>query len=201
MRINEGILTILAMTILIMACGSGENDYFPKPRTFPRVYYPEKAYQPFTASYCGFTFEQATYAQIIQDTSFFGEKPINPCWFDIYVPQLASKLHCSYIPIGGKNTLLELVNDSYDLAFKHTSKASGIGEEPINFPDKNVYGILFPLEGSVASPFQFFLTDSVNHFFRGSLYFNTEPRPDSMKPVIEFIEQDIVRMIETFEWK
>jgi gliding motility-associated lipoprotein GldD len=202
MKINEGVLTILVMTLVIAACGGGDSDYFPKPRTYPRVYYPEKTYQSFSTNYCDFGFEQATYAQIIQDTSFFGEKPIHPCWFDMVVPQLNSKLHCSYIPIDNKeNTLLELVNDSYDLAFKHTSKASGIGEEAIFFPDKKVYGILFPLEGSVASPYQFFLTDSTQHFFRGSLYFNSEPRPDSLKPVIEFMKQDIDKLIETFEWK
>ena len=70
----------------------------------------------------------------------------------------------------------------------------------IYFPDKKVYGIWFPLEGSVASPYQFFVTDSVEHYMRGSLYFNTSPNPDSMAPVIEFVKEDLEKMLETFEW-
>lgn len=188
------------MALLMMACGNG-GDYIPKPRTYPRVFYPEKAYQPFDASYCNFTFEQPKYAQIVQDADFFGEEPPSECWFDIYFPAFNGKIHCSYIPIDKKkNTLTKLVDDSYKLAFKHTSKASSIGEEAIYRPDNNVFGIVFPLEGSVASPYQFFVTDSTTHYLRGSLYFNTTPNPDSLMPVVNFVKEDLYHMLETFEW-
>lgn len=59
----------------------------PKPRAYPRVVYPEKAYKPFEAGYCNFTFEQPVYAKIEQDTAYFDEKPKDECWFNIVVPQ------------------------------------------------------------------------------------------------------------------
>jgi gliding motility-associated lipoprotein GldD len=52
-----------------------------------------------------------------------------------------------------------------------------------------------------ASPFQFYLTDSTKNFVRGALYFNTVPNNDSLAPVIDFLKQDIIHMIETFRWK
>ena len=53
----------------------------------------------------------------------------------------------------------------------------------------------------VATPMQFYLTDSTKNFVRGALYFNFKPDNDSMQPVISFIRQDIDHMISTFEWK
>jgi len=47
---------------------------------------------------------------------------------------------------------------------------------------------------------QFYLTDSVRHFLRGSLYIRATPNIDSLKPVIEFLKTDVVRLIETLTW-
>ena len=60
---------------------------------------------------------------------------------------------------------------------------------------------MFNIEGPAASPFQFYLTDSTHHFLRGALYFKSEAKPDSLKPMIEFMKTDIIEMINTFAWK
>lgn len=201
-RIQLAVPSLVLLALIGLQACQSQDDYIPKPRTYPRVDYPERSYEAFEESYCAFTFERPAYAQVIQDTMFFDEAPDHPCWFDLYYPAFAGKLHCSYAAIDDQeNTLTRLVDDAYKLAFKHTSKAVGIGEEAIYLPEKNVYGIIFPLEGSVASPYQFFVTDSTEHFMRGSLYFNTSPNPDSMRPVIQFVKEDIERMLQSFEWK
>ena len=55
--------------------------------------------------------------------------------------------------------------------------------------------------GNAASPVQFFISDSIRHFIRGALYFNALPNPDSIAPVSTYVEQDIIRLIESLEWK
>jgi len=87
------------------------------------------------------------------------------------------------------------------LAFKHTVKAFDIEQNTISFPEKKVYGLVYIIEGNAASAYQFHLTDSTNHFVRGSLYFNNVPNQDSIQPVLEYIEKDIHHLFETFEWK
>ncbi|MCK5170865.1 MAG: gliding motility lipoprotein GldD, partial [Bacteroidales bacterium] len=67
-------------------------------------------------------------------------------------------------------------------------------------PEKDVYGILYEIEGNAASSVQFFLTDSIKHYIRGALYFNVEPNKDSLAPVINFVKEDIKILIESFEW-
>ena len=177
-----------------------EVIYSPKPRAFPKVVYPEKNYQPFDEGYCEFTFQYPQYATIQQDTLFFDEKPAHPCWFDIVMPDFDARIHCSYYPIDKVNTFDKLNADAFDLASKHNLKANYIDDLIIKKPN-GVSGIAFNLEGAVASPFQFFLTDSTTHFLRGALYFNTQSRPDSLAPVKDFVKTDIMHLINTFEWK
>ena len=52
----------------------------------------------------------------------------------------------------------------------------------------------------MATPLQFFVTDSVDHFMRGSLYFSHKPNPDSVAPVLQRLEADVRIMMETMQW-
>jgi gliding motility-associated lipoprotein GldD len=63
------------------------------------------------------------------------------------------------------------------------------------------FGMVYDLKGDVASAVQFFITDSTKHFLRGSLYFNIQPNRDSLNPVIDFLREDIMHLIETTQWK
>jgi len=185
---------------MIVFVGCEEATYTPKPRGFPRVVYPEKAYRSFDTNYCRFTFQYPVYAEVVRDTMFFGEKPPSDCWFNIVIPSLNATVHCSYYAIGGKNTYDKLRGDAYALAGKHNSKADYIDELPVRKPN-GVSGMVFDIQGPAASPFQFYLTDSTNHFLRGALYFNSQVRPDSLAPVFDFVKKDVMEMINTFEWR
>ena len=188
----------LACLFLLTACE--ETIYTPKPRGYPRIAFPEREYEKFNPDYCEFSFEKPTYAKLEQDTSFFGERPESPCWFNLNIPSLNAQIHCTYKEIDKENTLLDLVNDSYTFANKHNIKAEYIDDYFVKKPNK-VYCRILEIEGEVASPFQFYITDSTSHFLRGSLYFRNQPRRDSLAPAIEFVEDDILKMINTFAWE
>ncbi|MDE5612858.1 MAG: gliding motility lipoprotein GldD, partial [Odoribacter sp.] len=57
------------------------------------------------------------------------------------------------------------------------------------------------IEGNTASSTQFYVTDSVKHFLRGALYFKQHPDKDSLAPVIHYLRQDIVNLMETVRFK
>ncbi len=197
-------MRFLAIFFLAVFLASCEDPILtPKPRAYPKVVYPEKAYQPFTEGYCDFTFEYPKYAIIQQDTSFFDEKPEHPCWFNVVVQEFDCRLHCSYTPITKANPADKLKTDAFKMTDWHNKKATYIQETPLLNKAHNVKGILFNVEGPVASQLQFFLTDTAEqkHFFRGALYFYTEANTDSLAPVFDFMRKDVEKMIETFEWK
>lgn len=180
--------------------GCQETIESPKPRAYPKVVYPEKSYVPFGENYCNFTFEMPKYAVIEHDTSFFDEKPISDCWFNLLVPGLNAKIYCSYNPINSRADFDELVKDAFEMTNKHNVKASFIDEQVVRRSADHVHGIIFNVEGPAASSYQFFLTDSTRNFLRGALYFNTQARPDSLAPVVAFMKKDLNHLIETLKW-
>lgn len=189
---------LLVFVLSLVSCFQ-QDPPIPKPRQFPRVDFPEKAYQNFEDADCDFKFTYPSYATIEKKTSFFNQKPSHPCWFDVYFPQFNGRLHCSYIPIENRDTFDDLVDDAFELVSKHHIKANYKRESLIE--GKNKYGLLFDIEGPVASPLLFYLTDSTDHFFMGSLYFNNRVKPDSMQIIHDFVREDVVEIIETFDWK
>ena len=164
-------------------------DYTPKPRGFFRIDLPEKEYQKSDLN-CPFIFEYGYYAEIENREEY--------CWFNVQFPELNGTLHMSYKTV--QNNLHEHINNSHDLAYKHSRVAEGISEQPYQNPEKKVFGIVYDFEGSTATAIQFYLTDSAHQFVRGALYFNTEMH-DSIKPVSDFLKADIYHLVDSWEWK
>ena len=183
--------SIICIFTFIISCG---RDYYPKPRGYYRIDFPEKKYLKYKSN-CPFNFEFPQYAKVNIDNDNYSE----PCWLNIDFPEYKGRIHISYKIID--NNISQYLEDSRTLAYKHTIKAEAINEKILYNDEKKVYGILYDLKGNVASSVQFFLTDSTNHFLRGALYFYVPPNKDSLAPVIDFFREDILHLIETFEWK
>lgn len=198
--INMFFMAAVLVWITIISGCDNEKNSVPRPHAFPKVEYPSRLNMvDFDKNFCNFTFKLPDYVVFKQDTAYFDEKPKDPCWFNLEYPMFNARLHCSYYPINGANKFDKLISDVHELAGKHNIKADYIDELIIQKPN-HVSGKAFDIQGSAASPFQFYLTDSTHHFFRGSLYFYTKTRPDSLAPIFNFVKTDITEMINTFEW-
>jgi gliding motility-associated lipoprotein GldD len=190
-RIFSAFISIL----LVGAFVSCEDEYIPKPRGYNRIEFPEKSYITYDSIY-PFTFQYPAYAKVLP---YQGSDGPHPYWLNIYFPKLKATLHLSYLGIESENELIKMIEDSRRLVFKHTVKAEEIIENYLDKPGK--YGIVYELTGSTASALQFYITDSTQHFLRGSLYFNVATNPDSVAPVINFINKDVERFLESLSWK
>lgn len=122
------------------------------------------------------------------------------CWFDVSFRTLNATLFCSYYEMNAERTYEKLVEDAYTMVSKHNPKATFRDEQRIEREDGS-HGMIFLIDGPVASPYQFYLTDSTRHFLRGSFYFDNKVQRDSIEPVLEFIMSDIERMIATVDWQ
>ena len=185
-----------ALAILCVLASCTTKVATPKPRGYFNIEFPDKKYQTYTGG-CPFTFDYPVYAQMQPDK----DRDAQPCWNNLNFPQFNGRLHLTYHPVASKAEFAKLVEYARELAFKHTVKANAIDQKLINYPEKNVYGVYYAIEGNTASSVQFFLTDSVRHYFRGALYFNERPQADSIAPVVKFIKKDIDVMIGSFKWK
>ncbi|MCB8994455.1 MAG: gliding motility lipoprotein GldD [Bacteroidales bacterium] len=184
--------SLIFLSLLLSALTSCKKTYTPKPKGFIRIDYPKKEYTKYLSSE-GFSFEYPVYARIVKDSS-----RMHPDWINIEFPQFDGKIYLSFLKIN--SDLGKYADESRDLAYKHSIKAESIQESLINLPEKKVYGIFYDIKGNAASSVQFFVTDSMTNFLRGSLYFNTQPNQDSLAPVIKFVREDIDHFIKTLEW-
>ena len=191
---------VVILVAVLMGSSACRNDYTPKPRGYFKIILPERGYKTFENESCPFTFEYPSYGVINRDTVFLDTVPDNACWFNITFASLNGNLHLSYKEITGKNSLGHLIEDAHKLTFKHTIKADFI-DENILHTENDVSGILFDVGGNAASALQFYVTDSSQHFLRGSLYFYNTPNADSIAPVLRFIRPDVLKLIETLKWK
>ncbi len=188
-------IIIFAMFVAGVFSACNQSPTFPKPRGYFRIDLPEIAYRHFDSTF-PYTFQYPVYAQI----SFDGFVSDNPYWMNIDYPTFNGRVHLSYKPLAD-HSLYKLQEDARDLVFRHAQKAVGIKEA--NYADelRRVFAKSYTISGrDAASPYQFYITDSANHFLRGALYFNVSPNNDSLYPVINYIIEDINHLIETISW-
>jgi gliding motility-associated lipoprotein GldD len=190
-------LSIFVIFALIFT--SCNSIYVPKPRGYFKIDFPEKKYQIFDKPGYPYTFEYPLYANVVKDSTFFGEVTENPWWINIDFPQFEGRMYISYKQIG-KNKFDTLLNDAFKMTSKHSTKAASIDDSLMLTPN-NIHGIFFNVGGDVATANQFFLTDSTTHFLRGALYFNATPNADSLGIVNNFLIEDVRHLINTFKWR
>jgi len=185
----------VALISLMYSCGGKQDNYYPKPRGFYRIDLPQKQYTFFDSAY-PFTCRIPANAHIAPVES---NEP-GSIWFNLVFPQYNGMINFSYKTVN--NNLYQLCEDSRDFVNKHISKANEIKEIRVIQKDNNVYGLIYDIDGSnPASPYQFYLTDSTQHFLRGALYFNHIPNNDSIAPIIQRVKEDIDTLISSLKWK
>jgi gliding motility-associated lipoprotein GldD len=186
---------LIVLTGFLLGCST---DYAPKPRAYFRIDLPVKQYQPLIGDY-PYSFDYPVYAHIKQYKGQWKNTDTADYWINVEIPQFKSRLHLTYKSI--KNNLGILIEDAHSYAYKHSVKADAIIQSEFINQDSKVYSVLFDIKGNTASSFQFYATDSLHHFLRGALYFDCEPNKDSLAPVKEFLRTDIVKMIESLNWR
>jgi len=194
-------INIVLLFILLSVIPGCREVNVPKPKGHFRIDLPQKEYRLFNNNEAAekefpFSFEYPVYGNL----SFESDKTKKAGWFNIEFPRYGAKIYLTYRAIN--NDFDGLMEQTYKMNVKnHISKADAINEQVFNNPRKSVYGILYDLKGNTATAVQFYATDSINNYLRGSLYFNAEPNADSLAPVIDFFRKDIIHLVESLEWK
>ncbi len=186
---------IIYILLLLVGLNACKENSLPKPHGYFRIDIPKERDYNFLTDNLQCQFEYSGQADIRLVTA-----ASDSFWMDIVYPQLNGKIYLSYKSLENSDLDL-LVEDARKFVFKHSVKASAIDESVIRDDTRKLYGMLYDLGGDVASNTQFYLTDSNQHFLRAALYFKASPDRDSLDPVINHVREDILHLIETFEWK
>jgi len=182
---------LLLLTAFFISCE--DRNYVPKPPTYLKIDLPERSYDIYkTTDECDFTFNKPNYFKV---------KPVkqSSCNKDIILEGLNGTLHLSVIDMD--TTLGMYINHANDKVGEHKIKATAIIDTTIIRKEDRVFGTFFELQGNVASPFQFYVTDSTDRFFSGVVYFNSRPNYDSIKPTLNFVKKDLIEFMNTINWE
>jgi gliding motility-associated lipoprotein GldD len=201
--------------LFFTACNS---TYTSKKKGYFNISLPEHSYQSFDNPSFPYAFEYPLYSRLMKDSTYFEDNPENEYWINVDFPDYQARLFLSYKQVGGKalfknkqpdgtyrdsigiNRFDRMVNDAFNLTNKNDIVASSIEDSLMQTP-RGLHGIFFNVGGNAATAHQFFLTDTVRHFIRGALYFEATPNADSIRPVQDFLRQDVFHLINTFRWK
>lgn len=189
MKGKYSLIGMLIGLVLIACGGNDEPEFYPKPRGFMRLEFPERSYDRYQSD-CQFSFEIPEYFQV--------EDKVGSCNKDINIDRFNAQLFLTYVPID--TNLLMNIEYARKMVYEHSIKADEIQEAVVQNPNNRAFGMKYNIVGNAASPYQFYVTDSTDHFIRGALYFNVSPNYDSLKPSLEYIVEDIDRLISTVNW-
>ncbi|GAA3633525.1 gliding motility lipoprotein GldD [Flavivirga jejuensis] len=188
---------LITGVLIFVSCG---EDYVPKPKAYLRLEYPKSRYVEAEVD-VPFLFEtnllatKLSYSKINATTESYG--------INIEYPSLKGTIFLTYKAVeGNRKNLINFLRDAEKLTENHMIKADEIPPASIYENEiGKVYGMFSEVKGNVASPAQFYVTDSINHFLTGSLYFYAKPNYDSILPAANYLQKDIKHIMETIEWK
>lgn len=189
-------ISIIGLIIFLgVSCYNDDDEVFsPKPKAYLRIELPVPSYQKFDTLY-PFSFEYSTHSKISPDQS----KNSEPYWINIEYPAYGAMVYLSYKKVN--NNLSKYKKDAIEFANKHLQLADDIVESDIYDPSIPVIGKIFEIKGiNVACPYQFWVSDSTSKFLRGALYFDSKPNNDSLSPIITYIKNDMLHLINTVKW-
>lgn len=176
--------------LMLLFLASCQEETLPKPKGELRLEYPKPTYKVFRSD-CHFSFEHSDFSKISQAKQ--------SCWYNLSYPTMKANVFITYFPI--KNDFNLHIKEVEKMVYEHTIRASAIETKSFSYPEKRVFGNFYELKGQSASNVQIYITDSIRHFVTANLYFKTRPKPDSLQPAIDYVKEDLTRMIETFNWK
>lgn len=189
-------LSLFFLSLVFYACQNNVEQ--PKPPTYLRIEVKAPIYTLFDNKELPFVFEYDKGA----DIEFLQSKDKNMTWFNIDEKKYNFEINASYFKINSRKDLQEAIDDCFTFLNRHEKLSAGILQQEYRNEEKKVYGTAFEIKGrDVVSPYQFYLTDSVNYFVRFALNNKILPNNDSNAVVIEQLKKDMQHMVNTFEWK
>lgn len=168
----------------------------PKPMGYFRIDLPGHQYRTIDTA-LPFRYEQSVFA----NTTIERQKD-NTLWMTVSYPDLNASLRFTCFDVKNADSLRNLMISEDKMVKFHYQKADDVQYSVIQDAESNLWGQTYEILGKeVATPFQFWLTDSTHRFVRANLYFDCAPNNDSLQPIIQFLKEDALHLINTFEWK
>ena len=183
------VILVLATVLLVFGCQNQSTT--PLPKGYIRIGLPEPNVTALNRDELPYRF--------LHNQSARWEPHPQGGWGDLVYPRLGARIEFTYLPVEGN--LFQLVDDAFELAFKHSVVADGIERTEYHNDSSRVHGLMFMISGNAASATQWIATDSTGHFLRAASSVFATPNKDSLAPVNDFLRAEMRLMMESLTWR
>ena len=173
--------------LMFLLVGCYNDSVIPKPNAFLYKEFEKPTYKIYKSN-CGYSFQT-------NDTSTISS---DECNLKINNKKLKATIFITYIKIDNNLNLIE--SDFNEKMNENSKNAFFVKSSEYVSEENNIFAKYFSFSGDTPSNTHFFLTDSVSFYFSGSLFFDSKPHYDSLIPSINYMNQDIRKLIQSFSW-
>ena len=183
------IISLFFFTLIIFSCN---DPNLPKQNGFLRIEFKEPYYSIYEETDTSFNFY---YNSNSTDIDKIGN---NQFLFDY--SDLNLSLNLSFYNLKSSQDLEKKLRDFSLILDTHTKKSNGVILREYDNDNSRIFGKLYEIKGDVASPVQFYLTDSLSNFVRGSVNLKFKSNYDSIYPSIQYVKNDVLVLFESINW-
>jgi gliding motility-associated lipoprotein GldD len=171
--------------LLFLSCN---ETYLPKQKAYFAPSFENKEFTLFTDN-CKNEFLINTLSKVNE---------VSNCSYELIYKNLRAKIFINSVESDLKDiNIQEVFNEKL---FENSKFADRVLESIYDSNDKNISSKVYTFIGDTPSNIQFYITNNKNKFFTGSLYFNSKPNYDSLLPYIDYIGDDIKKIVDSFTW-
>ena len=179
-------MRIIFLALIVFSCNNNVN--LPKQKAYFAPEFEIPTYKKISLD-CNYSFNINSQASI---------NNIKNCNYEIYYKNLNAKIFINQIVLS--NSIERAVNTFNQKINKNSRLSDQIIQSDYVNIDNETYSKLYSFVGNSPSNIQFYLTNQTDKFLTGSLFFETEPNYDSLFPYIDYIRNDIKKMVDSFRW-
>lgn len=186
------VIVIANLAILLSHCATS-GYVIPKPKAYFKIEPYDTVYKQFSELPLTLMVNDSAQCYLVNDST----KATGSEWINIYYPRYKATLFCSYVPVT-KQSLNKHIGNRIQRIMLNAGQ-----EIPRNiiFQDTihNMSASVYFTSAESISPLQFLVTDSTSYLFSGALYFSDKVKDDSISPVIDYITDDVMYMLQTLK--
>ena len=180
---------LIGVVVCLSACG---RPVTPRPDGYFRIESYPQSYRVDTIGRITLQVNDSAQSTAVENQSGMGTR-----WLNIFYPRYHATLYLSYIPVISQEALGQLLGEGREFVYRQNVNTAAVEAIAYENPEQPLFATLYTLSAESATPLQFIATDSAEYLLRGVLYYDSPVRTDSVAPTLEYLETEIIQMIES----
>ena len=191
MKFSYKILFLFGLFLFHFSCD--KSNYLPREKGFLRLEFEKPTYNTFSDESSALNF---IYNDAYSSFEIVSDEKIVLRYKDIKISIVLSDVKLENI-----SSFEESIQNFYMFLEPHRKKSNQISIKEFTSADNKRFAKVIEMRGQVASPLQFYVTDSINHFLFGSMNIMEKSDYDSIYPSVMYVKNDIFSIIESVNWE